>query len=214
MASKPGQGGADHAEREFAAGEVLFDAGDTPNAAYFVRSGELDLLSPGPGDILRLTDRIGPGFCAGGIDVLTGRDRVFQARAASELQTVEVAAETFRTMCAERPGIALRLLEQQAQRTDDLERRLGAVGADDLVRPIVFALLTEAEPAERGVRVTTTLRELSTQSGLSLRETHRGLQQLFEAKQVRLHDDALWIPEPEALRNQLDGTPLADAIAP
>lgn len=213
MASKSGQGGADHAEREFAAGEVLYEAGDAPSVAYFIRSGELDLLCPGPGDVLRLTDRLGPGSCAGGVDVLTRRMRGVQARAASELRAVEVAAETFRTMCSERPGIALRILEQQAHRSDDLERRLGAIGADDLVRPIVFALLARAEAAERGVRVVTTLRELSAQSGLSLRETHRGLQQLFEAKQVRLHDDALWIPEPDALQGQLDGTPLGDAIA-
>lgn len=212
MGSTSGNGPVESAERDFASGEVLFEIGDAPDAAYFVRSGELDLLSAGPGEVFRLTDRVGPGFCAGGVDVLANRERAFQARAATDLRVVEVAADTFRTMCAERPGIALRLLEQQAQRTDDLERRLGVVGADDLIRPIVFALLTEAEAAERGMRVTTTLRDLSNQSGLSLRETHRGLQQLFESKHVRLHDDALWIPEPETLRAQLDGTPLADAV--
>ncbi len=200
-------------ERALAAGELLFEIGDAPEAAYFVRSGELDLLNAGPGDVFRLADRIGPGACAGGIDVLAGRERPFRARASSDVRLVEVDAETFRAMCAERPGIALRLLEQQAHRTDDLERRLSAVGADDLVRPVVFALLAAAEAAERGMRVPTTLRELSSQCGLSLRETHRGLQQLFEAKQVRLHDDALWIPEPETLRAQLDGTPLGVALS-
>ncbi len=125
---------------------------------------------------------------------------------------VEVDAETFRLMCSERPAIALRILEQHARRSDDLERRLCAIGAEDLIRPIVFALLAAAEQAERGVRVATTLRELSAQSGLSMRETHRGLQTLFEAKEVRIHDDALWIPEPDALRTHLQGTALDAAL--
>jgi hypothetical protein len=44
-----------------------------------------------------------------------------------------------------------------------------------------------------------TLRTLAQAAGLSLRETHRGLQELLERKLVRLVEDALVVPDRGAL---------------
>jgi hypothetical protein len=43
------------------------------------------------------------------------------------------------------------------------------------------------------------LRSLAEAAGLSLRETHRGLQELFDRKLVRLVDDALVVADRAAL---------------
>ena len=213
--AKSSAGGAENAppEREIAEGELLFDVGDPGTSVFFLRGGEVDLLTPGPEGGFHLFERVTPGGSIGAIDVIAGRQRTCQARAQTPVRVLELDAATFRAMCHERPGIATRILEEQALRTGTLEQRLGAVGADDLVRPIAYTLLVRSQSAERGVRVATTLRELSNDSGLSMRQAHRGLQQLFEAKNVRLHDDALWIPDPDALRAHLRGTPLGEALA-
>ena len=66
-------------------------------------------------------------------------------------------------------------------------------------------LVRRAEVEEgQGSRVDTTLRELARESGLTMLEAHRALGQLLERKRVRLQDDALLIPDLEALSAALD----------
>jgi hypothetical protein len=54
------------------------------------------------------------------------------------------------------------------------------------------------------LRISTTLRALAGEAGLSLLETHRALQQLFERKLLRLIDDVLLVPDLDSLSACLD----------
>jgi hypothetical protein len=107
----------------------------------------------------------------------------------------------------------VQVLERLARRSADLERRLAALGMNDLVRPVARGLLRsdagDGGPADS--RTTTSLRGLAEAAGLSLRETHRGLQELFDRKLVRLVDDALRIPDRGALEACLQDGSEADA---
>jgi CRP-like cAMP-binding protein len=117
----------------------------------------------------------------------------------SDARLLRLDRTTLLEMCLQRPQITLRILERLAQRAADLERRLAVLGMNDLVRPIARSLLRRAQPAGEGVRAAVSLRGLAEAAGLSLREAHRGLQELFERRLVRLVDDVLVIPEPAAL---------------
>jgi hypothetical protein len=87
----------------------------------------------------------------------------------------------------------------------EAERRLAALGVDDLLRPLVRALVRDAEPAPlRGHRVATTLRRLAEGSGLSMLEAHRGLHQLIDRHLCELIDDHLVVPDLDALAACLD----------
>jgi hypothetical protein len=69
----------------------------------------------------------------------------------------------------------------------------------------VRVLVRRAEAGDGGgAQVATSLRELAGESGLSMLEAHRALGQLLERKRVRLQDDALVIPDLEALSAALD----------
>jgi len=108
-------------------------------------------------------------------------------------------------MCLARPDIALRIAERLAQHGADLERRLGVLGMDDLVRPIVRSLLRELPPgAEENARLTTSLRAIADAAGLPLRDAHRGLNELFDRKLVRLVEDVLIVADPRALGGWLE----------
>ncbi len=82
------------------------------------------------------------------------------------------------------------------------------LGADDLLRPVVRALVRAAEPAGgksgSGFRVSGTLRKLAEQAGLSMLEAHRALHQLFDRKLLHLVEDRLEVPDLEALAGCLD----------
>jgi hypothetical protein len=70
---------------------------------------------------------------------------------------------------------------------------------------VVRVLVRRAEgDSGEGARVDTTLRQLASESGLTMLEAHRALGQLLERKRLRLQDDALLIPDLEALSAALD----------
>jgi CRP-like cAMP-binding protein len=202
-------------ERVATPGETIFEPGDPADAFYVLLAGEVQLLDAGDG-APRLIARLGPGDSVGETDSLLGRARSVRAVAATDARLLRLDRDVFLSMCLERPDIALQVMERLAQRAADLERRLEALGMNDLVRPVARGLLrcavavTDASGTP-GARATTTLRGLASASGLSLRESHRGLQELFDRKLVRLVDDALVVADRRALEACLETADDAEA---
>ena len=98
---------------------------------------------------------------------------------------------------AEAPG--QKVIKRLADRATHLEQRLAALGADDVLRPLVRVLVRRAERTSSGARVETTLRKLAEDAGVSLVEAHRALAQLMDQRLLRLVEDVLWIGDLEAL---------------
>jgi CRP-like cAMP-binding protein len=186
--------------RTVQAGQVLFDIGDPGEPLFVVQAGEVEVLEDSPGGSPRLLARLGPGDPVGEVDALLARPRSTRAVAVTDGRLLQLDRETFRSMCLERPEIALRIVQRLAQRAVDLERRLVALGMHDLVRPVARAvMLLLPERPQEGARLSTTLRTLAESVGLSMRDAQRGLGELFERKIVRLAEDALVVTDPSAL---------------
>jgi CRP/FNR family transcriptional regulator, cyclic AMP receptor protein len=191
-------------EREYVTGEVIYEVGDETQVLYVIQAGQVELQRDGAGGS-RTIARHGPGDFFGEMGVLASRPQSMRAVAASDARVLELDRVTFEGMCEQRPEIALRMIRRLVSRVTDLEQRLAALGADDLLRPVVRVLVRRAEAGDRGgAQVATSLRELAGESGLSMLEAHRALGQLLERKRVRLQDDALVIPDLEALSAALD----------
>jgi CRP-like cAMP-binding protein len=191
-------------ERSFEAGQTVFDEGDQGAVLYVIQTGMVELMRSGP-DGPRLVARLAPGEFFGEMGVLLGRPRAVRAVAVSDSRLIELDAATFEEMCVAQPEIAIRVIQRLAARVIDLERRLAALGVDDLLRPIVRVLVRRADREAGGGKLATTLRRLAGEAGLSLLEAHRALGQLLERRLVRLVDDSLVIPDLEALSACLDG---------
>lgn len=182
------------------AGQALFEIGDPSEPLFIVQAGEVALLEGGPNGPARLIARLGPGDPVGETDALLGRARTVRAVAVTDARLLQLDRDTFREMCLDRPEIALRIVERLAQRAADLERRLGVLGMNDLVRPVARSLLRHLPgDAAPGTRLALALRAIAESAGLSLRDAHRGLTELFDRKLVRLVEDALIVSDPRAL---------------
>lgn len=190
-------------ERRVAAGEIIFEVGEPGDTLFVVQMGEVEISRPTPAGSHRLA-RLGPGDFFGEMSVLVGCPRRARATAVGETQVLEIDALTLQNMCMDRPEIAIRIIQRLAGRLVDLEQRLAALGVEDLLRPVVRVLLRRAERTESGARIATTLRRISAEAGLTLLETHRALQQLFDGRLVRLCEDVLHIPDLEALSSSLE----------
>jgi CRP-like cAMP-binding protein len=191
--------------RAVPAGQVLFEIGDPGEPLFVVQAGEVALLEPGPSGAPRLLARLGPGDPVGETDAVLGRARTVRAVAVTDSRLLQLDRETFRAMCLARPEIGFRIVERLAQRAADLERRLGVLGMNDLVRPVVRSLLRMLpDDGAADVRLATQLRGIAESAGLSLRDAHRGLSELFDRKLVRLVEDSLVVPDARALAACLD----------
>ncbi|HEY6897483.1 MAG TPA: cyclic nucleotide-binding domain-containing protein [Rhodocyclaceae bacterium] len=69
-------------EREFLAGEVIFDAGEEGQAIYIVQEGQVQICRPGQGEN-GLVAELGPGQFFGELALLDNASRALQARAGS-----------------------------------------------------------------------------------------------------------------------------------
>lgn len=183
---------------------MIFEEGEVGDGLFVIQAGQVELTRPAA-DGRRLVARLGPGEFFGEMGVLLGSARTVSAAAASEAHLLWVDGSTFEQMCVDQPEVAIRVIQRLAARCIELEQRLAAVGVDDLLRPVVRAIVRRAarEPAGE-VRLSVQLRDLARDAGLSMLEAHRALGQLFDRKVVRLADDLLVVPDREALSASLD----------
>jgi CRP/FNR family transcriptional regulator len=190
-------------ERSFRSGETIYDEGQDGDALFVIQAGQVELIRHGEGGN-RVISRHGPGEFFGEMSVLLGRARMSRAVAVADTRVLQLDGRTFETMCVEQPEIAIRVIQRLANRMIHLEQRLAALGADDMLRPVVRVLVRRVERRGSAGRVETTLRALAAEAGLSLADAHRALGYLMDQRLVRLSDDVLLIADVEALSAALD----------
>lgn len=191
-------------ERVFAKGDLIFEEGDSGDVLFIIQSGEVELSRRA------ITGRhtianLGAGEFFGEMCVVMGEPRTARATAKSETRLLELDGETLEAMCVDRPEIAIRIISRLTARLIESERRLAALGIDDLLRPMVRALLKNAQsPEEGGVRFAGNLRELAQESGLSMLEAHHALHQLLDQRVLKLVDDRLVAKDIDSISATLD----------
>lgn len=191
-------------QRTLSPGETVFDEGDPGDQLYVIQSGEVELVRE-TASKQRVVARLGPGDFFGELGVVMGEPRSSRAVAVNTTRLIALDRDTLEAMCMEQPVIAIRMIRVLVSRLIEAERRLAALGVDDLMRPIVRSLLYHGEPQEGpGMRVEAKLAELADSAGLSMLEAHRALHQLLDRKLVVLEEDVLQIPDCEALGGSLE----------
>jgi CRP-like cAMP-binding protein len=154
--------------------------------------------------------RFRAGDFFGEISALEGTRRSARAVAIGPACVLRLDRATLEAMCVSEPEIALRLMRGLARRLLDAEHRLARVDADELLRPLVRAMLGAAQPDPRhGSRIPLTLREIAEASGLTLLEAHLALQLLFEQGVLQLLDDCLVAPDLARLSPRSEPPPFA-----
>ena len=191
-------------QRTLSPGEVVFAEGDPSDQLYVIQAGEVELLRETEHKE-RVVARLGPGDFFGELGLVAGERRTTRAVAVNATRLIALDRETLEAMCLEEPVIAIRMIRVLISRLVEAERRLAALGVDDLMRPVVRSLLRlGAAENEAGMRVDAKLRAIAAAAGLSMLEAHRALHQLFDRKLVTLEDDVLHIPDCEALNGFLE----------
>jgi CRP-like cAMP-binding protein len=182
----------------------VFEEGEPGDELFVVQSGVIELTRRsafGP----RRVARFGAGEFFGEISAVEGARRTARAAAVGPACVLRLDRATVEAMCVGQPEIALRLIRGLARRLLDAEHRLARIDADEVLRPLVRALIHAAEPDPRhGTRIPLKLRELAQASGLGVLEAHHALQLLFERGALHLVDECLVAPDLRRLSEPLD----------
>ena len=185
--------------RSFEDGEIIFDEGDEGIDLYVIQAGQVRITRGGASEP-RIVANLRAGDFFGEMSVVLGEARTARAVAIGPTELLELDGETLEAMCIERPEIAIRMIQRLAVRLIAAERRLAALGLDELVGPLVRYLAGRAgEDRETEIRITTSLRELASGSEMTLQETHQALHQLMDQKLIRLVGEELVAPDRSAL---------------
>jgi CRP/FNR family cyclic AMP-dependent transcriptional regulator len=191
-------------ERVFAQGDLIFEEDDAGDVLFIIQSGEVELsrrAMTGRHTIATLT----AGEFFGEMCVVIGERRTARAVAKRDTRLLELDGETLEAMCVNRPEIAIRIISRLTARLIESERRLSALGIDDLLRPMVRALIRSAEsPSEAGIRFDGNLKDLANESGLSMLEAHHALQQLLDQRVLKWVDDGLVAEDLDSLSATLE----------
>jgi len=186
-------------QRTFEDGDIVFEEGDEGIDLYVIQSGRVQ-ITRGHAAATRIVANLVPGDFFGEMSVVLGEARTARAVAVGPTELLELDGETLEAMCMERPEIAIRLIQRLATRLIGAERRLAALGLDELVLPLIRFLYAQAhDEADEELRVTTTLRELAESCAMSMQETHQALHQLMDQKLIRLSGDELIASDRAAL---------------
>ncbi len=105
-------------EREYLAGEVIFDEGEEGQAIYIVASGDVLICRQGQGEAGRVA-QLGPGTFFGELALLDDSPRSAQARAATACQLIVFFRDDFVGLLDTHARIASKISRQ-------LARHLGA----------------------------------------------------------------------------------------
>lgn len=102
------------------AGEYLYRVDDLSDRIFVVRSGKVELTTPYPETGEGVDEVCGPGRVFGEIELIDGRSRTSNARAASDVDVIEIQREELMDILYEHPEKSLILGKSTFERLREL----------------------------------------------------------------------------------------------
>jgi CRP-like cAMP-binding protein len=111
-------------QRDFARGDVLFNAGDSADAGYIVQRGAFRIDDGGSVEIIA-----GPGALIGELALVVAMPRPSTAIALEHSSVIRVARSLFQRVLESDPAAARRLRDEFANRTSQIASEILMAGA-------------------------------------------------------------------------------------
>ena len=111
-------------QRDFAGGDVLFNAGEDADAGYIVQRGAFRIEDGGGVEII-----VGPGALIGELALVVAMPRPSTATALEPCSVIRVARSLFQRVLESDPAAARRLRDEFANRTSQIASEILMAGA-------------------------------------------------------------------------------------
>ncbi|HZV75987.1 MAG TPA: Crp/Fnr family transcriptional regulator [Conexibacter sp.] len=199
--------------RSFAAGEVVFHAGDPADTLHLVRSGRFAVRVTTEFGSTATLNVVGPGGAFGELALLT-RDatraapRSATVAALEQAETLSIHQLDFKRLRTRRPQIDALLVEILATRVRELSEQLVEalhIPADTRVRRRLLDVVCAYGPAEAGAVVPLTQEELASLAGTSRATVNRVLRDEQQRGTLTLSRGRTTLVDPDALAARARG---------
>jgi CRP-like cAMP-binding protein len=194
-------------ERRYDRGVVLFHHGDEPGAVAAILAGRVKLVVPGPQGKDVMLGLAGPGDVLGDVAALDGRPRSATAQAMDAVRATLVTRAAFVQFVAERPTVALAVMQSLARRLRSADGQLMEFAAYDVIgrvaRRLVDLCEQHGEAHERGVLTGVALSqdELAAWTASSREAVAKALQILRRLGWIETHRRHIVVLDLDSLRD-------------
>ena len=195
--------------RSYDAGEVVFREGDAGDTCFLIRSGGVRITRNHAGGRTITLAELRPGDIFGELAMLGGETRSATVEALEPTTAVALLASDIRRLLVARPEIAVKLLEQLADRLRAANERLSQQSFQTVAGRVANALLGQVRAlqaegaADRDVLVVATQTDIAQLAGSSRESASRFLASLERDGVVTCGRGRVVVHDPAALQNYI-----------
>ena len=170
-------------ERTFQPNEFIFWDGDAPDWFYIVAEGNVKVLKHSSSGKDFIIAFFGPGEMFGEVAVLENKAYPASAQAATKTRVVGVKREDFLSFLANRPQVALRIINVLGGRLREAQGRLRDLAGERVEQRLASVLLMLS--AKLGLTLPFTRQEIADMAGTTTETVIRIMSQLKDRGIVR-----------------------------
>ena len=191
--------------RSFPKGARVFHEGDTSDACYVIRSGEVRVTREHPDGRAIALATLGPGELVGELAMIDGEVRSASVEALTDLELLAVSAADMRGLLERNAQITAKLVVALARRLREANERISSQSFQTVPSRVagVLAQLVSEESADHrrdGVTIRMNQADLAQLAGTSRESVSRFLAVLERAGVVRVGRGRVTVLEPHRLR--------------
>lgn len=195
-------------ERSYPASTRVFHEGDTSDACYVVRTGELRVTREHSAGRAITLARLGPGDMFGELAMLDGEARSASVETVTAVEVVAIAAADMRRLLAKNSEITVKLVTALTRRVREANERLASQSFQTVpgrVAGVLGQLVVDNRGAEGSDGVTIHMRQadLAQLAGTSRESVSRFLAILERAGVVAVGRGRVTVKEPERLSSYI-----------
>ncbi len=192
-------------ERSFRANEFIFWDGDTPEWFYIVAVGKVKVLKHSSLGKEFIIAFFSPGEMFGEVAVFENKPYPASAQAVAETKVVGIKTEDFLSFLANRPRVALRIINVLGGRLRDAQGRLRDLAGERVEQRLASVLLMLS--AKLGLTLPFTRQEIADTVGTTTETAIRVMSHLKDRGIIRTVRGKVIILNEEKLRLLSEGPP-------
>ncbi len=192
-------------ERSFAPNEFILWDGDAPEWFYVVAEGKVKVLKYSSSGREFIIAFFGPGEIFGEIAVFENKPYPASVQAVAKTKVVGIKREHFLSFLANRPQVALRIINVLGGRLREAQGRLRDLAGERVEQRLASVLLMLS--AKHGLTLAFTRQEIADMAGTTTETAIRVMGHLKERKIIRSVRGKVIILNAEKLRLLSEGPP-------
>ncbi len=192
-------------ERSFMSNEFVFWDGDTPDWFYIVAEGKVKVLKHSSLGREFIIAFFGPGEMFGEVAVFENKPYPASAQAVAQTRVVGIKREDFLSFLANRPQVALRIINVLGGRLRDAQSRLRDLAGERVEQRLASVLLMLS--AKLGLTLPLTRQDIAEMAGTTTETAIRVLSHLKDRGIIRSARGKVIILNEEKLRLLSEGPP-------